>query len=130
MNRYTKEQLLFYLRKLSSELKKSPTIKDMNKKKRFPSAATYVKRFGSWNNSLRKAGLKINLRKKHSKNELIENLKLLAKDLGRIPKTTDLKNKKWIASSSTYRKHFGSWKKALKSSGLVKSKTVNLKSFR
>ena len=130
MGRYTKEQLLFYLKKLSSELKRTPTIKDMNKKKKFPSSGAYVKRFGSWNNSLRKAGLKINLKKKHNKEDMIENLKILAKNLGRTPKTTDLKNKKWIASSSTYRKYFGSWKKALKSAKLVKSKTINLKSFR
>ena len=130
MRRYTKEQLLFYLKKLSSELKKSPTIVNMNKKKKYPSSATYIKRFGSWNNSLRKAGLNINLKKKHNKEELIENLKLLAKELGKTPKTIDLKNKKWMASSSTYRKYFGTWKKALKLAGFIKSKTVNLKSFR
>jgi len=34
--------------------------------------------------------------------------------LGRPPKSSDLRNKKWLASSSTYRKYFGSWENALK----------------
>ena len=51
MRKYTKEQLIHFLKKLYGELKRSPTIKEMNKKKKFPSASTYFKRFGSWNNS-------------------------------------------------------------------------------
>jgi hypothetical protein len=130
MRKYTNEQLIFYLKKLASELKRSPTIKDMDKKKKYPSASTYSKRFGSWNNSLRKAALEINVRKKYQKKELIENLKLLAKEQGEIPKGVHLKNKKWTASYTTYRKYFGSWKKALKAAGLTKIDSfMNLKDF-
>jgi hypothetical protein len=130
MRKYTKEQLIFYLKKLAKEKKKTPTIKDMNQKKKYPSSSTYMKRFGTWNNSLRKAGLKLNSRKKYGKNELIENIKLLRRELGRIPKSIDLKSKKWTASYSTYKKHFGSWKKALKVAGIEKTaQIVNLKEF-
>ena len=127
MKKYTKEQLLFYLKKLSSELKKTPTITDMNKKKKFPSSSTYMKRFGSWNRALKSVGLKLNVRKKYNKKELIDNLKQLAKELGSIPKTSDLQ--KWSASSSTYRKYFGSWKKALKAANLSKNSFTDLKHY-
>ena len=73
MKKYTKEQLIFYLKKYSKELKKTPTIKDINKNKKVPSSSTYMKRFGSWNNSLKKAGLTINIVKKFEKKELTEN---------------------------------------------------------
>ncbi|MBN2368707.1 hypothetical protein JXC34_06815 [Candidatus Woesearchaeota archaeon] len=130
MRKYTKEQLIHFLKKLSSDLKRTPTIKDMNKKKKFPSASTYFKRFGSWNNSLKKAGLKINISRKYDKKELIENLILLRKELARIPKASDLKKKKWSASYSTYRKYFGSWKNALKKAGISNSgEIVSLKNF-
>jgi len=130
MRKYTKEQLIFYLKKLAKELKKTPTIKNINKKKKYPSSSTYTKRFGSWNNSLKKAGLKINSRKKYDKTELIENINLLRKELGRIPKSSDLKSKKWTASYSTYKNHFGNWKKALKAAGIAKTaQIVNLKEF-
>lgn len=129
MRKYTKEQLIVYMKKFAKELKRSPRIKDMNQKKRYPAATTYTNRFGSWNGSLRKAGLKVNVRKKYDKKELVENLKLLAKELGKIPSSTDLKNKRWTASYSTYRKNFGTWKKALKSAGLTRVKITDLKEF-
>ncbi|MBT3720088.1 hypothetical protein HN789_05095 [archaeon] len=129
MKKYTKEQLIFYLKKYSKELKKTPTIKDINKNKKVPSSSTYMKRFGSWNNSLKKAGLKINIVKKFEKKELTENLKQLKKELGRIPKLSDLKERKWIASSSTYVKYFGSFKKALKAAGLKQSEIISLKRY-
>ncbi len=130
MRKYTKEQLLFYLKRLASELKRSPTIKDINKSEECPSANTYLKRFNGWNNSLKIAGLKINVRKSYDKKELIENLKQLAKELGRVPKPKDLKGKKWAASYATYRKYFGSWKEALKTAGINKTgRAISLKEY-
>lgn len=129
MKKYTKEQLIFFLEKIAKKLKRTPTISDINKNKNYPSSTTYINRFGSWNNSLKKAGLKLNIRKKYTKKELIENLKQLNKELTRIPKTKDLKNKKWMASPSTYRKYFGNWRSALKEAGIKKSEILSLKKF-
>lgn len=129
MKTYTREQLLFYLNKFSHELKKTPTIKEMNSKKEYPSASTYSKRFGSWNNALKEADLKLNVRQQYTKKELSENLKLLAKELGRLPMSTDLKTKKWTASYTTYKKHFGSWNNALKSANLSKKIVQDLQSY-
>ncbi len=129
MKKYTKEQLLFYLQDFARKNNTSPTIRDFNKNKKKPCASTYSARFGSWNSALRKAGLKVNS-KKYSKKELKENLKQLAKDLGRVPKTSNLKSKEWCASYSTYRKYFGSWKKALDSAGIKTTTDFrNLKDF-
>jgi hypothetical protein len=126
--RYTKEQLIFFLKKLASEKKKSPTIKDVNCNKKLPSSGTYFRRFGSWNNSLREAGLKVNVRKQYSKQELIDNLKHLYNELARTPKSADLKSRDWIASYTTYKKYFSTWRNALREAGIVK-KTSNLREF-
>jgi len=123
MNKYTKEQLLHYLKKMGSKLNRSPTTKEMDDEKKYPSSSTYYNRFGSWNNALKKADLKIITKREYTKKGLKEDLQLLAKELGRTPKAKDLKNKDWVASYSTYRKHFGSWKKSLKSAKIYKKKT-------
>ena len=126
MRTYTREQLLHYLRALAEKLRSTPTTTQMDKHKKYPSSSTYYSRFGSWNAALKEADLPINVRKQYTKKELRENLRQLAKSLGRTPKTTDLK--KWTGSYSTYRKYFGSWKKALRAAGLKKG-FVNLKKF-
>ena len=96
---------------------------------KYPSSSTYSSRFGSWNKALRVAGLKVNVRTRYTKTELVEGLKQLRKELGRVPKTSDLKNKKWLASYSTFRKLFGTWEKALKASGISKKEFSSLKDF-
>jgi len=125
MRHYTKEQLIFFLKDFYNKEKKVPRIEDINSEKKYPSASTYVSRFGSWNNSLKMAGLKLNLKKVFNNDELIDNLKVLGKELGRMPKTSDLK--KWMASASTYRKYFGSWKNALSKAGF--DQFVSLKKY-
>ncbi|MBT3465398.1 hypothetical protein HOD20_06050 [archaeon] len=130
MKKYTKEQLIFYIQNFHKKKKKVPTIKDINSDKKSPSSSTYANRFGSWNKTLIVCGFKIN-KKKYSKKEMIESVKLLSKELGKIPKGSDLKNREWIASYSTYRQKFGNWKKVLKQAGLIKKKSNSstLKSF-
>ena len=51
--------------------------------------------------------------------------------LGRVPRAADLKLKKWTASYSTYKKHFGNWKKSLKAAGIsIQAGFTDLKSFK
>jgi hypothetical protein len=133
--KYTKEQLLSFLQKLNNELKKTPTLKDLkninykNKKYniKYPSSTTYIKRFKSWNNALVLAGLKIN-KKEFTKQELIENLKIIAKEISKTPKPKDLKERKWAGSYSTYIKTFRTWKNALREANLEKQSS-SLKKF-
>ena len=120
---------MFFLKKLAKEIKKTPTIANINKNKKYPSSSTYMNRFGSWNYALKKSDLKLNSQKKFKKAELLGNLKQLYKELDRVPKTSDFKKRKWLASPSTYRKYFGSWKSALKQAGIKKIEILSLKKF-
>lgn len=129
MNKYTKEQLIFYLKKLSSKLKKTATIKDMATDKSSPSPSTYLKRFKSWNNALRAAGLKLNSKKQYTKEELSENIKIIYKELGRVPMPGDLKDKKWTGSYSTYLKYFGNWNNVLRIAKIPHGRSSSLTSF-
>jgi len=129
MVKYTKEQLLHYLEKFSKEIGRTPSINDINKNKKYPSSSTYMNRFGTWNRSLKAAGLKVNLKKKYDKKEMLDSLVQLSNELGTVPKTKDLVGKRWIASSSTYRKMFGTWNNALKKAGILRKDVINLKEY-
>ncbi|MEM3374490.1 MAG: hypothetical protein QXE31_04685 [Candidatus Woesearchaeota archaeon] len=137
--KYTKEQLIFFLKELSKKINRTPKISDLNKKNNLleiqknkkypiPSSTTYIKRFGSWNNALKEASLIIN-QKKFLKQELIENLKILYKELNRIPQPKDLKNRKWAGSYSTYKKYFKTWENAIYEAKLKKTDISSLKKF-
>lgn len=60
---YSKEYLLNTLKSLSISFKRSPFIKDLENDESLPSPKVYFKKFNSWNNALKLAGLKINVRK-------------------------------------------------------------------
>ncbi|MBN1503334.1 hypothetical protein JW930_07380 [Candidatus Woesearchaeota archaeon] len=130
MRRYTKEQLLYFLKKYYKTNKKTPTAQEINKNKRYPSCSTYAKRFGGWNAALKKAGLKPNVKRRYTKGELVNALKQFFEQQGRVPRTTDLKKNKWLASYTTYRKYFGGWKQVLLEAKLLgKTEIKNLKDF-
>lgn len=129
MKKYTKEQLVFYLKQMQSKLRKTPTLKNMNSDAAYPSGSTYMKRFGAWNNALKAAGLKLNVKKEYAKEDLIENLKHLSMELGRTPKITDLNGRDWVASYATYIKHFGSWSNALRIAKIQKIKPSSLANY-
>lgn len=78
---------------------------------------TYFKKFGSFSNALLKAGLKPSKRMNVSNKELLNSVielwtKTLEKE-GRRPFASDLKKYDVPYSEDTYRRRFGSWKKAL-----------------
>ncbi|MCM2325757.1 MAG: hypothetical protein NDI94_04785 [Candidatus Woesearchaeota archaeon] len=129
MKRYTREQLLFFLKKLEKELMRTPRIVDLDKAEGLPSSTTYMKRFGSWNDALKEAELGINSKKEYSRDELVQNMILLSKELGHAPSSKDFKGRKWAGSVSTYRKVFGSLSSALKEAGLEKHGAKSLASF-
>ncbi|MBU0756974.1 MAG: hypothetical protein KKF44_02830 [Nanoarchaeota archaeon] len=130
MKKYTHEQLIHYLKKLAKKLKRTPTIKDINDDKGLPHSSTYMNRYGTWNKALKKADLKLNVQLQYDPIELLDNIRQMNKELGRPPKAKELCGKDWTASYSTYKKYFGSWKKALYKAG-IKKKTgySSLKKF-
>lgn len=97
----------------AKELNRTPTSKEM---KHF---SIIVKRFGSWNNALEKAELKINrypYRQDYTKEELINVIKKKVKELGRIPKASEIKEITPIL------KQFKTWNNALKQAELKVNK--------
>jgi len=111
-----KEQLINELKRLSNELNKTPSLKDMREYGKF-SCSPYKDKFGSWNNALKEVGLDINVNYNITRDDLINEVKRLSDKLNRTPKQKDMRNKgKW--SMNTYRNQFGSWNNALKEAEL------------
>ena len=115
----TDEELLEALRKLAKKLGKTPRQQDLSKDSSMPSSATYIKRFGGWNNAIRMAGLQIN--KNFSDKELLDMLRDFAKKLGKTPSLRNLEKDPSMPSAKTFTSHFGSWLNALELAGLITS---------
>ena len=81
--------------------------------------ATVLRRFGSWNNALGAAGLKVILTLNNKEEVLFENLANVWQKLGRQPVGRDLEKVFGHSrfSTGTYEKRFGSWNKALEAFG-------------
>lgn len=76
--------------------------------------STIQRRFGSWPNALKLAGLQPSRSKIGiSDDELFENIKSLWISLGRQPRYTEVKAPNSLFSTGTYENRFGSWSKAL-----------------
>jgi len=131
LNKHTKEELLNYLRKMSAELGRTPTKKDIAAAKKI-SYSIYFRFFGSLRKAQEAAGLVPNKsgvsvttpRKrnpKYSDEQLINHLRELASQLGRIPMAKEV-NASGKVTGETYRNRFGSFSKALKAAGLDPNK--------
>lgn len=75
--------------------------------------STVIRRFGSWNNALRIAGLSISNEVDISDERLFENLLTLWQHLGRQPRRSELSSPPSTISQSPYNRRFGSWTAAL-----------------
>ncbi|MEC0394649.1 hypothetical protein P8832_23105 [Bacillus subtilis] len=114
---YTKESLIEILRQKAKELGRAPKTKEVKQK------AIIIKHFGSFNAGLKAAGLTPNQtrrktyrKKTYTEENLIEILRQKAKELGRSPKTKEVKQWK------TIKNHFGSYNTGLKAAGLTPNK--------
>lgn len=77
-------------------------------------SSTIARRFGSWNQAINKAGLKINKYAFISPEELMLNLKQVWNKLRRQPKSTDLVKPLSRFGTKVYTARFGSWNAALR----------------
>ena len=75
---------------------------------------TLMRRFGSWNKSLEKAGLSITTRINIPEEELFQNLADLWQHFGRQPKYHEVKQPLSKFSVGTYTRRYGSWYNALR----------------
>ncbi len=127
-----KETLISQLKDLQNKLGRTPKhddIKESSKKGCMASAATFRRVFGSCNYALIAAGIKISRKRQNSKEELIDQLKKLAEELGRTPRQIDINNasREKIASLSCFIKAFGSFDSAIETAGFkIEKNAVNL----
>jgi hypothetical protein len=115
--RYTDEQILAELRASAERLGRSPTMRE------FAADAettvhpqTVIEHFGSWNKAKRAAGLVP--RRFATREELLDLLRRLGEELGRLPTAKDVDARKGsMPSKSLYWHTFGSLTAALKEAG-------------
>ena len=75
--------------------------------------STLIRRFGSWNNALRLAGLSVANEVNISDERLFENLLVLWQHFGRQPRRSELASPPSVVSQTPYNRRFGSWTAAL-----------------
>lgn len=76
-------------------------------------ASTLINKYGSWNKILELAGMKLNLQRNFSSEEMFEEIERIWIILGRQPTSTDIKNGISKYSLNSYARRFGGWRKAL-----------------
>jgi hypothetical protein len=114
---YSDEQMLDQLRASAGRLGKSPTMREFAAD---PESTihpqTVIARFGSWNRAKRTAGLAP--RRFATREELLEQLRSLGEELGRVPTARDLDDARGrMPSKSLYWHTFGSLATALREAG-------------
>jgi len=115
--RYTNEEILEQLRDSAMRLGRSPTMREFAAD---TGAAvhpqTVIEHFGTWNAAKRAAGL--TARRFISREELLDQLRTLAEQLGRLPSARDLDERRGrMASKSLIWHTFGSLTAALREAG-------------
>src|SRR5579871_5297672 len=115
--RYSNEQILEELREHARRLGRSPTMKEFAadpETKVHPQ--TVIEHFGTWNAAKRAAGLVP--RRFVTREELLEVLRALGAELGRMPVARDLDDRRGrMPSKSLYWHTFGSLSAALREAG-------------
>jgi hypothetical protein len=115
--RYTDADILVELQESAGRLGRSPTMREFAAD---PSAQvhpqTVIEHFGTWNGAKRLAGLVP--RRFATREELLEQLRALGAELGRVPTAGDLDTRRTtMPSKSLYWHTFGSLRNALRAAG-------------
>jgi len=76
-------------------------------------STTLIRRYGTWNNILELAGMKANLNRNFSDEQMFEEIERIWIILGRQPTTTDVKQGISKYSLNSYSRRFGGWRNAL-----------------
>ena len=115
--KWTKEDIIKWLRYKYDELGKTPGIRDFDADPKAPAKNTVRKLFGNWTNALREA--KIPVKRFWSEKELIEVLQKLYLKLNRTPTREELKKDYDCPSLTPFIEKFGSYTAACLRAGLV-----------
>jgi phage terminase small subunit len=111
-----KSELIDELTRLSAELGRTPTSRDVAEEGEY-APSNYSNKFESWNSAVREAGLEITRQRDISRDDLLGELKRLANELGHTP-TVGAMRQRGKFGVRTYSKEFGSWNDALQDAGL------------
>ena len=76
-------------------------------------SSTLIKHGMTWNQILQMCGLRLNVKRDFTNEDLFAEIERLWIKLGRQPTTTDIKSGASIYSLNTFSRRFGSWRKAL-----------------
>jgi hypothetical protein len=115
--RYTNEQILEELSACAQRLGRSPTMREFaDDSATTVHPQTVIEHFGSWNEAKRRAGLVP--RRFATREELLDLLRSLGQELGRIPTARDIEEHRGrMPSKSLYWHTFGSLSEALREAG-------------
>jgi hypothetical protein len=115
--RYSDEQILVELAASAERLGRSPTMREFaDDTETSVHPQTVIEHFGTWNEAKRKAGLVP--RRFATREELLDLLRELGEELGRIPTARDIEERRGrMPSKSLYWHTFGSLASALREAG-------------
>jgi len=114
MKRYTRQELIDNLKKLSKKLARTPCVRDVKS----PSIFVYRNAFGLWNNALKEAGLPINRKRAYTDEELIGLLQELYRKNKKVPTHKTIRFLKDFPDYITFKYHFGNWNNAIRAAGM------------
>lgn len=120
----TKEDLLEEIKRLHEKNGVVPThttIRDESEH----SLKAFINRFGTWTDALNEAGLSPRSRNCLSEEQLLDELRELAAELGKTPTQGEMAEH-GKSGSTTYRSRFGSWNEALQKAGLQTNHEMNV----
>lgn len=110
------DQIVDKILALHKKLGKTPTQKDFEKAHNRGLVKTATVHFGGWNEAVKQAGLVPNTRHRgtawYTEEQLLESLRDFKKIYGREPYSGEARTGILVASSSAYRRAFGTWLKA------------------
>jgi len=111
-NTYTKEFLISEINRFIDEFGHVPTIEELDNNISYPLRDKYRKVFGTWNNALKEAGIKLNAVHQYDDSFLEEEFHRFFKENGRIPRIFEFNSSEY-PSFWCYQNRFGSWNKAV-----------------
>jgi len=124
----TADDLLDEIRQLARELDTTPTATDMNQSGEYW-ASKYQEEFGGWNDAVREAGLEPNQPWKIPTDDLLNEIRRLARELNKTP-TKKQMNERGEYYGQSYQKRFGSWSEGVRQAGLEPNKRITESEFR
>lgn len=116
--RYTNEELLNILRGYY-EVNGHLSMEDYKESGQKPTSATIVRRFGSWGNAMREAGLEMDkVEKRYTREDIIAEIRRCYEENGKKVSVNLYLYGEYKPTLTTINKVFGSWKKAVAAAGL------------